>query len=211
MLVPRLDAREVAAVFSAPFRGFLRTDLDRVEREVGSQEDAAPSASTGSTVLGGDYPGWYKGTWMDWHETRWRMHNFHVPRDERAVVAAAEPFVPPSLASSSSTPSQAQPNHVEVTPPSYFRVFGMTARILVDCARVAYAEEPDFEHNSHFGDEALIRRLVDSGRMAHERKRGDEFRAGDVAKILQHGGNGERKDADGRTVDESRKSEKGRL
>jgi hypothetical protein len=28
----------------------------------------------------------------------------------------------------------------------------MTARILVDCARVAYGSEPQFEHTNHFGD-----------------------------------------------------------
>lgn len=56
----------------------------------------------------------------------------------------------------------------------------MTARILVDCARLAYALEPTFEHNSHFGDEALIRKLVGVGRMSGERRRGDEFRGEDV-------------------------------
>jgi hypothetical protein len=36
------------------------------------------------------------------------------------------------------------------------RVFGLTARILVDAARVAYAEEPEIEHSRHMGDEDLI-------------------------------------------------------
>ena len=41
----------------------------------------------------------------------------------------------------------------------------MTARILVDCARVAYGEEPEYEHNSHFGDEAMIEKLLKMGRL----------------------------------------------
>ncbi|KKY23666.1 putative nudix domain-containing protein [Diplodia seriata] len=54
-----------------------------------------------------------------------------------------------------------------------FRVFGMTARILVDAARVAYDEEPRFEHNSHFGDEDMIARLLRMGRLSAERRKGD--------------------------------------
>jgi hypothetical protein len=54
-----------------------------------------------------------------------------------------------------------------------FRVFGMTARILVDAARVAYGEEPEFEHNSHFGDEEMIGRLLKMGRLSEVRKKGE--------------------------------------
>lgn len=46
-----------------------------------------------------------------------------------------------------------------------YRIFGMTARIIVDAARVAYAQEPEFEHNSHFGDEEMIARLRQLGRL----------------------------------------------
>lgn len=56
-----------------------------------------------------------------------------------------------------------------------YRVFGMTARILVDVARVAYQEEPEFEHNSHFGDEELIGKLRRMGRLQEERKASDEL------------------------------------
>ena len=56
-----------------------------------------------------------------------------------------------------------------------YRVFGMTARILVDVARVAYQEEPEFEHNSHFGDEELIGKLRRMGRLKEERKASDEL------------------------------------
>lgn len=51
-----------------------------------------------------------------------------------------------------------------------YRVFGMTARILVDAARVAYGREPEFEHNCHFGDEEMITKLLKIGRLAADRK-----------------------------------------
>ena len=60
--------------------------------------------------------------------------------------------------------------------------------MLVDCARVAYAEEPEFEHNAHFGDEDIIRRLISVGRLDGERDKGDEFVGGDgsVRNALRH-------------------------
>lgn len=54
-----------------------------------------------------------------------------------------------------------------------YRVFGMTARIVVDAARVAYDQEPEFEHNSHFGDEAMIAKLRRLGRLSETRKPSD--------------------------------------
>lgn len=56
-----------------------------------------------------------------------------------------------------------------------YRVFGMTARIVLDAARVAYAEEPQFEHNSHFGDEDMIGRLKKIGRFKEIRDPEDEL------------------------------------
>ncbi|KAI7524168.1 hypothetical protein KC331_g18240, partial [Hortaea werneckii] len=70
-LLPKLDAKEVAAVFTAPFFNFLR------ERDV----DPAIRDQT---------PGeWYKGSWLSWHETAWRMHQFHVPVTPSTVFLAA--------------------------------------------------------------------------------------------------------------------------
>lgn len=54
-----------------------------------------------------------------------------------------------------------------------YRVFGMTARMIVDAARVAYQQEPEFEHNSHFGDEGLITTLRRMGRLSAMRKPSD--------------------------------------
>ncbi|KAI7633837.1 hypothetical protein D0864_15627 [Hortaea werneckii] len=219
-LLPKLDAKEVAAVFTAPFFNFLREkDVDPTIR------DQVPGE-------------WYKGSWHSWHETAWRMHQFHVPvtpstvflaggdnakaSSPAAAAAAAAGGIPqqderkstsdpPAPSSSSSAPRTPPPNpptpsptseptgppgskpdrtstlqpplpRTFYTPPSpsdstlqqpRYRVFGMTARILVDCARVAYSTEPSFEHNSHFGDEEMIERLLQIGRLAPRRREGE--------------------------------------
>jgi len=38
---------------------------------------------------------------------------------------------------------------------------------------VAYGREPEFEHNSHFGDEDMITRLMRIGRLSAEKKKGE--------------------------------------
>lgn len=66
-----------------------------------------------------------------------------------------------------------------------YRVFGMTARMLVDVARVAYAEEPGFEHNSHFGDEDMIARLRKIGRLSAQRRPSDELTKEDMQRAAK--------------------------
>ncbi|KAF2118358.1 NUDIX hydrolase domain-like protein [Lophiotrema nucula] len=147
-MIPRLDPKEVAAVFSAPFRNFLHKNWT--------------SDGPGPVSKNGTPHSWYRGSWTDWHESRWRMHNFYIPKP------------PPSSPSQiqSKSPSSSENPLDDLTT---FRVFGMTARILVDAARVAYGEEPEFEHNSHFGDEDMIARLLKMGRLSEIRRKGEEL------------------------------------
>lgn len=189
-LIPRLDASEVAAVFSAPFRGFLRK-----EDEVGEKVEGS----------------WYRGSWIDWHEERWRMHNFFVPvvgqtvtrprrrdgKKESATSRVSQPSQstqtpppPPPSPPESTTPSSSQSTDDPLATLSRFRVFGMTARILVDCAQVAYGEAPEFEHNGHFGDERIIRMLIEMGKMKAERRSGEEFVGDDMKRALGRGSGG---------------------
>ena len=175
-LLPKLDAKEVAAVFTAPVHNLL------CERD----EDAGVRESV---------PGeWYKGSWHSWHETAWRMHQFMVPVSPGTVflassnTAAAAKTVTDAAAPSKPKPKPPPPPDSALAPPlprafyvgspdplqqPRYRVFGMTARILVDCARVAYGEEPEFEHNSHFGDEEMIASLLRIGRLGKEKKVGE--------------------------------------
>jgi 8-oxo-dGTP pyrophosphatase MutT (NUDIX family) len=200
-ILPKLDAREVAAVFTAPFHNFLKEkDVDLETRR--------------------QVPGeWYKGSWHTWQETAWRMHQFHVPVTPATVFLARTPTRYTDPRPSSSPPSTkedagkgseapARPASSTLQPPlpkrfyanapdalqqPRYRVFGMTARILADCARVAYGEEPEYEHNSNFGDgmsirygkstsrstltsylsEHMIARLLKIGRLSPVKKDGD--------------------------------------
>ncbi|KAF1837540.1 NUDIX domain-containing protein [Decorospora gaudefroyi] len=166
-LIPRLDPKEVAAVFTAPFHNFLRKEWEG-EGPAPVQKDGRPEK-------------WYRGSWTDWHESRWRMHNFYMPRPPPSPSSMLSN---PSNSSPSSSPEpsshQALPSGDDPRPEpsaldslSTFRVFGMTARILVDAARVAYGEEPEFEHNSHHGDEDMIGRLLKMGRLSEVRRKGE--------------------------------------
>ena len=182
-ILPKLDAREVAAVFTAPFYNFLR------------EHDLDPEARKNT-------PGeWYKGSWHSWHESAWRMHQFFVPVSPSTVFLAnykrlreqaesqeRSPEASSDITSSKSKPTSSATNKSSLQPPlprsfysiagdalaqPRYRVFGMTARILVDCARVAFGEEPEYEHNSHFGDEDMIDRLLKIGRLSPIKKEGD--------------------------------------
>jgi len=173
-LLPRLDAREVAAVFSAPFHNFLKeTDEHGTENAAGYGVEA-----TGFPAQ------WYQGTWTDWHESRWRMHNFYVPVSGHSVAWAAASSSSPAVGSSSlpyrDLPGPAAAVRKAQDTMKRFRVFGMTARIMVDAARVAYGEEPEFEHNSHFGDEDMIGRLLRVGRLGAVRKPDDQLTREDL-------------------------------
>ena len=173
--LPKLDAKEVAAVFTAPFHNFLsEKDEDPAQREVE-----------------GD---WYKGSWHTWNDSAWRMHNFSVPVSSSTSFIAKRPesYADPRPSSGSDTNSNKKPGAGQgksgmqpALPRSFYRVsgdalaqpryrvFGMTARILVDAARVAYGEEPQFEHNSHFGDEEMIEKLIRIGRLSEEKREGE--------------------------------------
>ncbi|PYH47948.1 NUDIX hydrolase [Aspergillus saccharolyticus JOP 1030-1] len=148
-LIPRLDAKEVAAVFTAPFQDFLRVKADAD-------------------------PEWYRGSWTEWHESRWRMHQFFVP------VRAEEVAKPKTESKEQQHVISQLKEQEKVAAVARYRVWGMTARMMVDVARVAYGQEPDFEHNSHFGDEAMISRLLKMGRLSAVRKQGDQLTQEDM-------------------------------
>jgi coenzyme A diphosphatase NUDT7 len=175
-MIPRLDAKEVAAVFSAPFHNFLRAEDEQREGE----------------KLPGKPSDWYSGTWTNWHEGQWRMHFFWVPIDNQVVTK-------PKVREGGQAAIAEQLDEAEEAGMARYKVWGMTARILVDAARVAYGEEPTFEvrssprsacefkannkqHNSHFGDEAMMEKLFEMGMMSEKKKAGSEFTQQDLLK-----------------------------
>ncbi|KAG7108772.1 Peroxisomal coenzyme A diphosphatase 1 like protein [Verticillium longisporum] len=153
-MIPVLDAKEVAAVFSAPFHNFLR-----------AQDEA-----TGRIHPPGH---WYDGRWVNFRESPWRVHNFYVPVDAQRV---SKPEVPPAAAREQDEKQQEQAPadadadaqaklaaKLEEEQVARYKVWGMTAHILVDAARLAYGETPEFEHNPHHGDEDIIKTVEKEG------------------------------------------------
>lgn len=45
----------------------------------------------------------------------------------------------------------------------------MTARILVDTARIAYAQDPEFGFTDEVGDEGMIKALIEKGELSKEK------------------------------------------
>ncbi|KAI8624699.1 hypothetical protein F5Y19DRAFT_480443 [Xylariaceae sp. FL1651] len=146
-MMPRLDAKEVAAVFSAPFSNFLK--------------------STDEPPRPGDPPlppgHWYDGRWLDWEQSPWRVHNFHVPVHNQRVT---KPKVREGGQAALADVLEEEEDTVQ-----RFLVWGMTGRLLVDAARIAYDREPEFEHNKHYGDESLIMFLESGGKLTEKKKK----------------------------------------
>jgi len=166
-LIPRLDAREVAAVFSAPFHNFLRSE-DEVELH--GRNNSVPPGK------------WYEGSWTHWHEEPWRMHFFYVPVNNQRVT---KPRVRDGGLASLAEEGEVEEGKQEAEEETQrYKVWGMTARILVDAATVAYGEAPEFEHNSHFGDERIIEALEKLGRLGPKKKAGSELTPEDVRKAI---------------------------
>ncbi|KID90308.1 hydrolase, NUDIX family protein [Metarhizium guizhouense ARSEF 977] len=136
-LIPRLDAREVAAVFSAPFYNFLKA------------HDLPPRP--GQELPPGT---WYDGAWMSWKDLPWRIHNFYVPVNNQRVAK-------PRRASAHGNMGEAL--EVQQEQEGRFKVWGMTGRLLVDAARIAYGEDPEIEHNDTYGDYDIILRAEEEG------------------------------------------------
>ncbi|CAN8099027.1 unnamed protein product [Discula destructiva] len=162
-LMPKLDAKEVAAVFSAPLHNFLLAE-DELVSEQKEEEKLLPPGK------------WYEGRWAEWHNHPWRVHYFYVPVTHQRVTK-------PKLRDGGLAAIAEQLEEEEEEAGRYM-VWGMTGRMLVDTARVAYAREPEFEHNTHYGDEALIERLAGAGKLKEKKRRPEaELVPEDVKKV----------------------------
>jgi hypothetical protein len=185
--MPRLDAREVAAVFSAPFHNFLR------------ETDEVPAAAVAPPAAGGVEGArvvmpagkWYEGSWSTWHDSQWRMHFFYVPVTNQKVV---KPRIREGGLAALSE-NEAENAGEDGGDPGRYKVWGMTARIIVDAATVAYGEKPEFEHNRHFGDEKIIDMLAQMGRMGEKKRSGSVLGAEDLKKAREAVREAEKKEA----------------
>lgn len=175
-LIPRLDAKEVAAVFSAPFRNFLRATDEQPPPPPLSESQ--PETKPVSLPPGN----WYEGSWTNWHDHPWRMHFFHVPVTNQRV---AKPRVREGGLAALSEEDEAEPE------PGRYKVWGMTAQILVDAACVAYGERPEFEHHASFVDERIIAELDKMGRFSGDKKKGGGITVEDMKRAVGGANKGE--------------------
>ncbi len=169
-LIPRLDAKEVAAVFSAPFHNFLKA------------EDEVPGTKKKTKTTPALPPGkWYEGEWIQAWDEPWRAHYFYVPvHDQRVMKPRKEhkssshtPEIDSAAAVAVAAQDDSKKDNVpvdELDESGRYKVWGMTARMLVDAATIAYGEKPEFEHNNHYGDEKLILGLETLGRLGPKGK-----------------------------------------
>ena len=124
-MIPRLNSKEVAAIFSAPFHKFLSDGKDEPQPANGSKRKP-----------------WYESMFNVSNDKNRPMHNFYIPRNQQVVGDVSE---------------------------DTYRVFGLTASILIGAARIAYDETPNFVHRKEVGDEDIIRGLIKIGRMKDEK------------------------------------------
>ena len=108
----------------------------------------------------------------------WRMHFFYVPVNNQRV---SKPRVRDGglAAIAEQTEEEAEAEaRARAEGAGRYKVWGMTARMLVDAATVAYGEEPDFEHNDHFGDEGVLEWLGEQGKLGEKKRRGSQSEGG---------------------------------
>lgn len=93
-------------------------------------------------------PEWYSGQLVNWGGLKWNQHWFKTIRKRK-----------------------------EVGEVGWYNVWGLTANILIDCARIAYQREPDMAHRKQgcIGDEEIIQGLVDHHNFGKDRIRGESL------------------------------------
>ncbi|KAK6540924.1 hypothetical protein TWF694_008308 [Orbilia ellipsospora] len=168
-LIPRLDPREVASVFTVPLSAFLTADYQNPESD-GQPEDRVGESTVdidfGSVPSGST--GWYEGQWLEWFGIKWRAHQFNVytspvvvqKRDSTEVLEdEAQAYAAGSFNERRSGGGTHDKKMVK------YKVWGMTARIVVDAARVAFGKDPDFPFTDTMGDDEVIEILQKQGKL----------------------------------------------
>ena len=138
-LIPRLDAREVAALFSAPFYNFLKTN----DLPLHEGQNPLPEGP------------WYEGAWIEWKDMPWKVHNFYVPVNNQRVSKPRRTSEHGNMGEKLEDGKQYEEPQVG-EPNGRYKVWGMTGRVMVDAARIAYGEDPEMEHLEDLGDAKFI-------------------------------------------------------
>ena len=112
----------------------------------------------------------YRGQWNNWNGVKWRMHNFFIPKTYLGTTKRKH---------QEESTNRGVSGDIEE---SSYKVWGLTARILIDSARIAYDEDPDFEFMEGIGEEPMLQRLWNRGRLKSERQQGDKMARESVEK-----------------------------
>ncbi|KAF8476999.1 hypothetical protein BDZ91DRAFT_708507 [Kalaharituber pfeilii] len=178
LLIPRLDPKEVAAVFSVPLEAFLSKDYNPFQ-DATSKSATTPSQSPPTK--------WYSGKLHNWYGRDWYMHEFMAPVWAHHAAMAGGDNTSKAAARAGYNDKLLQPEEAALLVKNrkgddkwqiqvkYYRVWGMTAKILIDAARIAYARQPEFECLEGYGDEDMIFALYEHGMLRTERKHGEEY------------------------------------
>ncbi|KAK6335954.1 hypothetical protein TWF730_003329 [Orbilia blumenaviensis] len=168
-LIPKLDPKEVASVFTVPLRAFLESDYKNPDFDINPEEKVAESTvdiDWGTVPTG--KTGWYEGQWLEWYGIKWRGHQFNVytspvvvqRRDSTQVLEdEAQAYATGTLDGKRRGGGTDDRRMVK------YKVWGMTARIVVDAARVAFGKNPDFEYVEKMGDDEVIELLQKQGKL----------------------------------------------
>ncbi|KAF3940998.1 hypothetical protein ABW19_dt0209830 [Dactylella cylindrospora] len=196
-LIPRLDPKEVASVFTVPLKAFLTAEYKNPELEDNPDEKIVESTVD---IDFGTVPrdaGWYEGQWLEWYGVKWRAHQFNVytspvvvqRRDSTEIIEDEAQVYAASLTDNQRKSGGGTHDKKLVK----YKVWGMTARIVVDAARVAFGKNPDFEFVDKMGDDDVITMLMKQEKLGprHKGTVEDNGRGGDNLKIdTRKGGNG---------------------
>lgn len=98
-------------------------------------------------------PDKYDGRWMQWYEQAWRLHRFEV----RNAADAPPPTLSTALRRGKVNETLHDDDHT-------FNLWGLTARIMVDVARTAFATTPPYEFVDEVGDTKRIEEVRKSRR-----------------------------------------------
>ncbi|KAK9479277.1 NUDIX hydrolase domain-like protein [Lipomyces japonicus] len=138
--------------------GINLRDLLQIDENEANVEVGAVFSGPFERFLHND-KGWYDGQWVDWYGLQWRQHRFTVNKSQDDIIPAR--FVNNNNVASSFDKLKA------------FTVWGLTARVLVDVARLGYGREPEMEYSKKDGDELLITKMIEAGMLGPNRTKQD--------------------------------------
>ncbi|BFZ53577.1 8-oxo-dGTP diphosphatase [Savitreella phatthalungensis] len=111
----------------------------------------------------------YLGRWMQWYELAWKLHRFELA----STSDAPAPTLSSDLRNNRRDNATLQRRRSRSPSPASetdltFTIWGLTARILVDIARIAFGRAPSYEFVDEVGDSSRILKAQEQGVMGKQ-------------------------------------------